>query len=238
MTLSRTLSRTLSKKLSVSRLLTVGLAAVLLCSGWAATDALSAEPDPAVYYGWLDAYQNPGATTPPAPLPDTLPADQQASDLDAAGSEEPLVAQAEADQGLKRATCQLPHSRGKTRFLFGMLLPPFLLLASAPVPGRCLHAARFARRCRAVSKALAPGDFFTRSLPERGGAASHVAETRPRRPAECRLLSQPRRAPGPRRGSRPMGMPRSLRNWPLRPPSCTPPGAMPRPSGRPGSSCG
>ena len=97
---------TLSRTLSVSRVLTVWLATVLLCSGWAATDALSAEPDPSVYYGWLDAYQNPGVATPPAPLPDTLPADQQAPDLDAAGPEEPSVAQAEAGQG------QLPQSRG------------------------------------------------------------------------------------------------------------------------------
>lgn len=91
---------TLSKKLSVSRVLTVWLAAVLLCSGWAATDALAAEPDPSVYYGWLDAYQNPGVATPPAPLPNTLPADQQGPDLDVAESEEPLVAPAEAGQGL------------------------------------------------------------------------------------------------------------------------------------------
>lgn len=108
-----TLSRTLSEKLSVSRLLTVWLAAVLLCSGWAATDALSAEPDPAVYYGWLDAYQNPGAATPPAPLPDTLPADQQAPDLDVAGSEEPLVAQAEAGQGLKRERVNFLRADGR-----------------------------------------------------------------------------------------------------------------------------
>lgn len=91
---------TLAKKLSVSRVLAVWMATVLLCSGSAATDVLSAEPDPSVYYGWLDAYQNPGGATPPAPLPGTLPADQQVPDLDVAGSEEPLVAQAEAGQGL------------------------------------------------------------------------------------------------------------------------------------------
>lgn len=104
---------TLSKTLSVSRVLTVWLAAVLLGAGWGTPDALSAEPDPAVYYGWLDAYQNPGAATPPAPLPGTLPADQQVPDLAAAGSEEPLVAQAEAGQGLKRKRVNFLRADGR-----------------------------------------------------------------------------------------------------------------------------
>ena len=104
---------TLSKTLSVSRVLTVWLAAVLLGAGWGTPDALSAEPDPSVYYGWLDAYQNPGAATPPAPLPDTLPADQQVPDLAAAGSEEPLVAQAAAGQGLKRKRVNFLRADGR-----------------------------------------------------------------------------------------------------------------------------
>ena len=91
---------TLSKKLSVSRVLTVWMATILLCSGWAATDALSAEPDPSVYYGWLDAYQNPGVATPSAPLPDTLPADQHLPDSAAAGHVEPPAVQVDAGQGL------------------------------------------------------------------------------------------------------------------------------------------
>ncbi|MCE2486546.1 MAG: hypothetical protein J4F42_13610 [Desulfurellaceae bacterium] len=104
---------TLSKTLSVSRVLTVWLAAVLLGAGWGTPAALSAEPDPAVYYGWLDAYQNPGAATPPVPLPDTLPADQQVPDSAAAGSEEPLVAQAEAGQGLKRKRVNFLRADGR-----------------------------------------------------------------------------------------------------------------------------